>query len=228
MAKRVTAGTQRERMTPVPVLLATRESDMYHLPVRVAGLIPRPALLALLVVLSLAGLATMPPSGALAHAAYESSTPNDGEVVAESPPQITVVFSQEVSRSGGLPTLEVVNVSGDVVSSNAQLNDDDRTVMTADLNPGLPDGRYAILWHTVSAEDGEEAKGAAFFYVGEGPGPTGPAGTDVSATPRPTVTATPGGDEEEGDGVPVIVLVVGIIGGLVVGGGGGLLLGRRR
>jgi methionine-rich copper-binding protein CopC len=183
-----------------------------------------PALWALLALITLTSL---PAPEVSAHAAYESSTPGDGEVVAEAPEEIVVHFSQEVSRSGGLPTLEVVNAAGDVVSSNAVLNDDDRTVMTADLNPGLPDGRYAILWHTISAEDGEEAKGAAFFYVGEGPSATDPAETDgVSPTPAPTASPA-ADDDDDGGGVPAWGLIAGIIGGLAVGAGGGLLLGRR-
>ncbi len=192
---------------------------------RVAGQFAWPGLLALaLVVLT----ALMSVSRADAHAAYDHSTPDDGEVVAESPAEIVVFFSQEVSRSGGLPTLEVVNKSGDLVSSNAVLNDDDRTQMTADLNPGLPDGRYAILWHTISADDGEEAKGAAFFYVGEGPSATEPAETDgASPTPAPTASPPPTSDDDDG-GIPAWGLIAGIIGGLVIGGGGGLLLGRRK
>ncbi|MEK7247151.1 MAG: copper resistance protein CopC, partial [Chloroflexota bacterium] len=133
---------------------------MNHTSIRAAGPSARPALLALLVAAAIALVMAMSPARVSAHAAYDHSIPADGEVVVESPAQVQVFFNQEVARSGGLPTIEVVNDSGDVVSSNAVLNDDDRTQMTAGLNPGLPDGRYAILWHTVSAEDGEEAKGA--------------------------------------------------------------------
>jgi methionine-rich copper-binding protein CopC len=223
---KVTVTTKRGRIVLRPVKPATKELIMTNTPLRAAGQIARPALLALVVAAAFAVLAAMPAPPVSAHAAYESSTPNDGEVVAESPATITVNFNQEVSRSGGLPTLEVVNAAGDTVSSNAVLNDDDRTIMTADLNPGLPDGRYAILWHTVSAEDGEEAKGAAFFYVGEAPSATIPGATG-SATPAPTATAAPVDGDDDSDGVSMLLLIGGIIGGLVVGGGGGLLLGRR-
>jgi hypothetical protein len=71
-----------------------------------------------------------------------------------------------------------------------------------------------------------EAKGAAFFHVGEGPLATTPGATG-QATGAPTSTPAPAG-EDDSDGVPMIALIGGIIGGLVVGGGGGLLLGRRR
>jgi methionine-rich copper-binding protein CopC len=202
---------------------------MSYTQIRAAGLTVRPASLALAVAAALALLMAISATRVSAHAAYDHSTPADGEVVAESPAQIQVFFKQEVTRSGGLPTLEVVNDSGDLVSSNAVLNDDDRTEMTADLNPGLPDGRYAILWHTVSAEDGEEAKGAVFFHVGEGPSVTTP-GTGGSATATPALTASPAPTAEDDDGgdIPVWALIAGVAGGLVLGGGSGLLLGRRR
>lgn len=201
---------------------------MNHTSIRAAGRAVRPALLALAVAAAIALLMATSAARVSAHAAYDHSTPADGEVVVESPAQIQVSFNQEVARSGGLPTIEVVNDSGDVVSSNAVLNDDDRTQMTADLNPGLPDGRYAILWHTVSAEDGEEAKGAVFFYVGEGPSVTTPAiGGSATATLAPTATSAPAGDDDDGGDIPIWALIAGVVGGLVVGGGGGLLVGRR-
>jgi methionine-rich copper-binding protein CopC len=202
---------------------------MQYTPLRGTGLIARPALPALAAAIALALMAALPASRVSAHAAYDHSTPGDGEVVTEAPAQIQVFFKQEVARSGGLPTLEVVNDDGDLVSSNAVLSDDDRTMMTADLNPGLPDGRYAIIWHTSSADDGEEAKGAAFFYVGEGPSATEPAGKSGTPTTAPTATAAPSPKDEEDSGdVPVWALIAGVVGGLVVGAGGGLVLGRRR
>lgn len=201
---------------------------MKYTPLSAAGHIARPALLALAAMTAFALIAVMPAPHVSAHAAYDHSTPDDGEVVAESPATITVVFKEEVQRSEGLPTLDVVNESGDTVSSNPTLNDDDRTEMTADLDPDLPDGRYAILWHTVSADDGEEAMGAAFFYVGTGPAATTPAASGASTpTLAPTATTAQITKSDDSGDVPVWGLIVGIIGGVVVGGGGGLLLGRR-
>jgi methionine-rich copper-binding protein CopC len=200
---------------------------MRYTPIRAAGRSARPALLALAVAAAIALLMALPAVHVSAHAAYDHSTPADGEVVVESPAQVRVFFNQEVARSGGLPTIEVVNDSGDVVSSNAVLNDDDRTEMTADLNPSLPNGRYAILWHTVSSEDGEEAKGAAFFYVGEGPAAATPAATSGSATVTLAPTASPALADDDGGDIPVWGLIAGILGGLAVGGGGGLLYRRR-
>jgi copper transport protein len=197
-------------------------------PKRLAGHFARPAFLAAAAVVVASVVSILPAARVSAHAAYDHSTPGDGEVLAESPEKIDVYFKEEMSRSGGLPTLVVVNSSGDTVSSNAALDDDDRTHLTADLNPGLPDGRYTAIWHNVSADDGDEAEGAFFFYIGAGPTATTPGGTSgtPSATEAPTATTAP--VEEEGDGgdVSIVVLILGIIGGLAVGGGGGLLIGR--
>jgi len=170
------------------------------------------------------------PAASYAHAGYDSSTPGDGEVVAESPARVDVYFGQEMARSGGLPTLVVVNESGEQVDLGATLDDDDRTHMFVDLPPELSDGRYTVIWHTVSDEDGEEAQGAFHFYVGEGPNGVPAMGTEapnvgtVTATPEPA--AAP--DDDDGSGVSVWLLVVGVAGGLLIGGGAGMALGRRR
>lgn len=169
---------------------------------------------------------------AFAHAAYESSTPADGEGVSESPEQVEIVFSQEVARQGGLPTVMVVNQFGDVTADEPVLDDTDRTRLTVDLPPALGNGRYTVIWHTLSDEDGEEAQGAFHFYVGEGP--NGPApGTETPAGGTPTGGATtvvtqPGVGDGGGGGVPVWALVGGLAVALVIGASAGVTLGSRR
>jgi copper transport protein len=177
-------------------------------------------LVVLAVVAAVATLGGIP--SAFAHAGYDRSTPGDGEVLAEAPSRVDVYFAQQVARSGGLPTLIVVNEAGDQVDTGAVLDDDDRTHMSAELEDGLGDGRYTVIWHTLSADDDEEAQGAFHFYIGSGPstGPTSSAG--------PTTTPSAPADENDDDGgVPGWLLIAGIAGGLVVGVGGGLALGRR-
>jgi methionine-rich copper-binding protein CopC len=168
-------------------------------------------------------------NGAEAHAGYESSTPGDGEVVAEAPAVVEVRFGQEMGRSGGLPTLIVVNEAGDQVDLGAVLSDDDRTVITAELAPSLPDGRYTVIWHTLSDEDGEEAQGAFHFYVGSGPDaqPTGEATRAAATTPTASATPEDNDGDEDGDGVPLWLLVAGIAAGAVGGAAVGLVIGRR-
>jgi methionine-rich copper-binding protein CopC len=175
-----------------------------------------------------------PARDASAHAGYESSTPADGETLADSPPEVEVIFSQEMARSGGLPSLVVVNDSGDQVDLGAELDDADRTRMVAPLAPSLPEGRYTVIWHTLSDEDGEEANGAFHFFVGQPPAQDtpGPATTvpgkgtpQVSATAAPT--APPSAEDNGDDGAPIWLLVAGILAALAIGIGAGILVARR-
>jgi methionine-rich copper-binding protein CopC len=194
---------------------------------------------ALLVCLSGGGAWLASAPAAQAHANYERSQPRDDETLAEPPERVDVWFTQEIRRSEGLPTLIVVNESGDEVQADAVLDDDDRTHMYAELPPALPPGRYTVIWHTFSDEDGEKAQGAFHYFVGEGPSIDdtvipleSPAATEeptAGPTPTPEPTAASADDDSEGgnDGVAVWLFVVGIVGGAVVGAGGGMLLGRR-
>jgi methionine-rich copper-binding protein CopC len=181
--------------------------------------------------IALALLAALPSSGASAHAGYESSTPPDGEVLAESPTEVEVFFSQEMARSEGLPSLIVVNASGDQVDLGSELDDTDRTRIVAPLAPSLPDGRYTVIWHTLSDEDGEEAQGAFHFFVGGEPSATGsasPTGAPESESATPAPTAPPSDDGDGDSGIPVLV-TVGIGAIAAVGGLGlGIGIGRRR
>jgi methionine-rich copper-binding protein CopC len=195
----------------------------------------------LLVAIALAGLVVSTGSAG-AHARYERSEPADGAVLAQSPERVDMWTSQEMARSGGLPVLTVVNDSGDVLNEEgAVLDDDDRTHVFAELPPALPDGRYTVIWHTLSDEDGEEARGAFHYYVGEGPAGGGTAtpaeetAEPIAETPtaEPTAVASPtpapsGADGGDDDDVPVWALVLGIAGGAIVGGGGGYLVARGR
>lgn len=172
---------------------------------------------------------------AFAHANYESSIPANDEVLAESPAQVVIIFGQEVARSGGLPSLTVTNPVGDVIADEAVVDDNDRTRVTVDLPPALGDGRYTVIWHSLSDEDGEEAQGAFDFYVGTGPnGETpGAGGPTAEATATPTgtvVTQQPAnnGGGGGGGGIPLWALLGGLAVAFVVGTSAGVTLGSRR
>lgn len=163
-----------------------------------------------------------------AHARYDHSTPGDGEVLATAPAKVDVYFAEEVQRGNGLPTLTVVSDDGDVVDKGAVLDDDDRTHMSAELNDSLEDGRYTVIWHTISAEDGEEAQGAFHFYVGAAPTPIPSGGAPSAAATSTPVVSTPATNDDDDSGeIPIWGLIAGIIGGIVVGGAAGAVLGRR-
>ena len=191
------------------------------------------ALLTLSVAIAFAAALLMPAIRVSAHAEYDHSTPADGEVVATAPAKIDVFFKENITRANGLPLLIVLNDTGDPVDTgtfaapSGKLDDTDRTHMSDTLQPNLTDGRYTVIWHTVSADDGAEAQGAFHFYIGGAVTPI-PTSAPGSATPVPSIPAiTPAPSSGSRSGIPIWGLIAGIVGGLVVGGGGGLVIGRR-
>jgi hypothetical protein len=138
----------------------------------------------------------------------------------------------------------VVNDTGDDVQSRSVLDDGNRKHMFAELPPSLPPGRYTIIWHTLSDEDGEEAEGAFHFYVGTGPtsGTSTPVATtqtpagSPTSTPRnsaPAPTSTPntnGGNGDEGVSAGAVISMIAgsLVAGVAVGGGATWLLMRQR
>jgi len=193
---------------------------------RLPGVFLRAAALAAIAVSLGAMIATHAPS-VFAHAGYDRSTPGDGEVVAAAPARVDVYFLQQVTRSGGLPTLVVVNDAGDVVDKGAVLDDDDRTHIFTELEEGLQDGRYTVIWHTLSADDDEEAQGAFHFYVGAAPTPVPSGSAPSGATIATPVANNPSDKDDDSGEIPFWGLIAGIIGGVLVGGAAGAVLGRR-
>lgn len=164
---------------------------------------------------------------AMAHARYERSQPAEGATVEASPSRVEVWFTQELRRSRGLPRVIVVDESGDVVSQEATLDDDDRTHVFVSLPPALPASRYTVIWHTLSDEDGEEAQGAFHFFVG-GAAPTAGQPTPSPAPAAPSPSVAPTGGEGGSGGTPLWALVAGVLGGGAVGVAAGIAIGRRR
>ncbi len=184
---------------------------------------------AIVTALLLAALLTGGEQRAFAHAGYHESTPADSETVTESPERVDVFFTQEIARLGGLPTMTVVNVFGDIIADEPVLDDTNRKHVYVDLPAALGTGRYTVIWHTLSDEDGEEAQGAFHFFVGEAPDDTASATTTPAAatvSPPPTVINAGGGDD--GGGVPLWALIGGIAASLAAGLGVGVALAARR
>ena len=110
---------------------------------------------------------------ASAHAAFESSNPGFAEILAESPSEISVRFTQELFRREGANSLELQQVHGDVVDEwdlpGTEISNDDRHVMRLTVDVELPPGRYLVSWRNLSAEDGDSDSGLYPFYVSKGP-----------------------------------------------------------
>ncbi len=101
---------------------------------------------------------------ASAHASVISSSPADGQSVATSPSEISVLFSENVSAiSGGL---SVLNADGEAVGLRAPRIVNGRTLIAEPEEP-LTDGTYVATYRVLSA-DGHPVSGSLLFGVGNG------------------------------------------------------------
>ncbi|MDV7136789.1 copper resistance CopC/CopD family protein [Williamsia muralis] len=142
---------------------------------------------------------------ASAHATLLETTPPDGSVVAQVPPEVELRYDETVSTSLG--AVKILAPDGSRMDSgDASLRDDGKTVVQT-LSANLTPGTYTILWRVLS-EDTHSIFGASTFSVGQ-----------PSATSASVATA-----DQEGAGkaaeqlldVARGVLYIGII--LLVGG----------
>jgi len=181
------------------------------LPSRVRG-----TLLAVAALL-LAGLATLwSPAVASAHAAYVSSDPAANAVLKTAPTLITLHFAENVNPTGS--EVFVYDAKGKQVSTGpAQVDRGDLKTMTVGMQ-GDDSETYLVVWHNVSADDGDPDTGAFTFTV------------SATATPPPTATTQDGnghGSSSGSTGVPGwVAALIGIL-GLVVGAAGGIWYSRR-
>lgn len=176
-------------------------------------------------VAALALLATLTSAPALAaphtashalHARYLSSTPAANAVVKAAPSEVTAHFAEPVDPATSAIT--VYDAKGQVVSQPAQVDPNDLTTMRA---PMTGDGSevYLVVWHTVSATDGDPDVGAFNFFVNVSGSselaPTAPATTTHATSPASS-------------GAPIWLVVVLALAGLIVGAAGGMAWARSR
>lgn len=121
---------------------------------------------------------------AQAHASYLRSDPAPNAHLATSPTRVLVGFSEkvQVSASG----LVLLDQDGREVARQSQPTGDS-TELSLPL-PLLADGVYTVAWHTVSAEDGDPAKGYFAFAVGTTPAPSAPPVTQTGTQDGITVS----------------------------------------
>lgn len=136
-----------------------------------------------------------------AHAEYDHSEPAADAVLDTAPTQVRIWFTQELFRRKGVNSIEVTGPDGSRVDQNdLTIDDDDRTLTSVSLAPGLPAGVYTVHWTATSSEDGHEGKGEFTFTIGSASSDgtqvesqtistTVEAATSVTE-PVPTVTAT--------------------------------------
>jgi methionine-rich copper-binding protein CopC/putative copper export protein len=119
---------------------------------------------ALLLSLLLAALAGAGPT--LAHANLVSSVPGVGSVVATSPAQIRIVFSEPIEALG--TSADVLDAVGHAVVAEAGAPDPADPYALVIPIPPLDDGAYTVQWRSLSAADGHVTQGFFTFAVGAG------------------------------------------------------------
>lgn len=121
-------------------------------------------------VLALVGLAVVAPA-ASAHAELESTEPAADSVVAASPAQVRLTFSESVDVAAG--GVQVFDSAGRRVDAGKEASHPpgDRSAVVLDL-PTLADGTYVVTWRVV-ADDSHPVHGAFTFTVGQGQAPAG-------------------------------------------------------
>jgi methionine-rich copper-binding protein CopC len=104
-------------------------------------------------------LAVALPAPAHGHAAFIVSNPAPDSSVGALPEQLTITFSESVSRAGTL--ILVIGPDGAPVSGEMTV---EANVASTVLTGGGP-GTYLVTWSNVSLDDGHEASGTFSFTV---------------------------------------------------------------
>jgi methionine-rich copper-binding protein CopC len=147
---------------------------------------------------ALAALVLLFPMTVAAHAELDVATPADGSTVEGTPSEVSGTFTQAIEPDGS--SLVLRDTANKVVARGGPDPDDDKRMVIADL-PELAPGTYEVQWTTISAEDGELARGTWTFTAAialKSPGTPAPAETaspsaaaSASATPEPSAAPTP-------------------------------------
>ena len=170
-------------------------------------------------------------TGADAHAALRTISPEDGATLTSAPTQVVLTFNEPIGTS--FATVSVAGAGGSVSEGKAAV---DGVTVTQALSPALPDGRYTVSFRVVS-EDGHPVSDRTTFSLAAAPTATPLPGTPATSSPStatgPTSAPTTApsalpADEGEGDGRGLrLGLAVGVA-ALALAGGTALIAATRR
>lgn len=99
-----------------------------------------------------------------AHAQLVASSPGAGAIVADSPAELRLVFSEQLEMQ--FTSLDLLAEDGTILMDRAGEIDPDDPYALMVADPNLADGIYQVRWRTLSAADGHTAEGAFTFAVG--------------------------------------------------------------
>ncbi len=119
---------------------------------------------------------------AFAHTDLIRSDPPDNAILAESPRDVKMWFTEDINMD--FSTFRVLDANGQLISlENIRRDDIDRKLIILTL-PMLANGAYTVSWHVLSAIDGHDSEGFIVFGVG--------GNADLTAVPRTKIeTAVP-------------------------------------
>jgi len=120
------------------------------------------ATLALLVAPALPGVSG---TRVLAHAQLVASSPGAGAVLAESPEEIRLVFSEPLEVQ--VSSLDLATEDDSAVVMRAGEIDPEDPYALVLVDPELADGVYQLTWRTLSSADGHTAEGFLSFGIGD-------------------------------------------------------------
>ncbi|MEX2274224.1 MAG: copper resistance protein CopC [Actinomycetota bacterium] len=123
---------------------------------------------------------------AAAHAALDSSTPEQGAILDEAPSEVVLRFTEAPDLS--LSRFQVVDGSGGSVAAGPALAGANERTIVLGLR-AVSDGSYKISYSVVSAVDGHSSTNAISFGVGVAPDTTPSAEQESYPTPSPTAVA---------------------------------------
>ena len=122
---------------------------------------------------------TLVAAPAYAHDALKSTNPADGQTLNAPPSSIVLTFEEPPVALGA--QVVVTGPSGQVSSGAPHLAG---SVVTEDLQPGAPAGRYTVEWR-VTSDDGHPVSGS-FGFTAQGAADGTPSAVPGSPTPTPT------------------------------------------
>lgn len=128
---------------------------------------------------------------AKAHANLVSSVPEAGAVLAQSPQEIILEFSEDLDPA--LTRVQLLDASGQVMIPGPGVIDPSAPRVLRLKIDALPEGTYSAVWWARSAVDGHTTNGSVGFSLGETSPPASllpPPGTPDPATVFPSTAET--------------------------------------
>ena len=123
---------------------------------------------------------------AVAHANYQRSEPAPNAHLAVPPARVVVGFSEKVNLASS--GLAVLDRTGKELATGTTASSPDELTLPFPASASAGVEIYTVLWHTVSAEDGDAAKGYFSFAVGDIPAVEGP--TSIQNVAQGSFSAT--------------------------------------